>query len=104
MKALGLQALVVAQGIDWDGHHDLDGGWWIVMMIGMVLFWALVIVAVVWAVRAWTGGQGPARRESTPQEVLERRLAEGEISVEDYDERRRVLSGSSGTATTPDST
>ena len=103
-----LQALVIAQDIDVDGHHDLDGGWWIVMMIGMLLFWALVVVAVVWAVRAWTGGQGPggpgpARHESTPQEVLERRLAEGEISVEEYEERRRVLSGPAGTARTANS-
>ena len=34
--------------------------------------------------------ESPATRES-PSEILERRLAEGEISVEEYEERRRAL-------------
>ena len=100
MKAVVFQALVVANDVGWDGPHDFNGGWWIVMMIGMVLFWALVVVAVVWAVRG--GGQGQAHHQSTPQEVLERRLAEGGISVEEYEERLRILGGSSGIEGSPD--
>lgn len=101
MTAIGLQALVLAQD-GWDGHHDMDGGWWIVMMIGMFLFWALIIVAVVWAVRTWSDGNR-ARDKSTPQDVLERRLAEGQISVEEYEERRRVLSGPTASPGAPES-
>jgi putative membrane protein len=96
MKALALQMLVVAQSGDWNGHHDLDGGWWIVMMIGMVLFWALVIVAVVWAVRAMSHGNAPstsARRGETPLEILEHRFAQGEIDAQEFEERRATLTG-----------
>lgn len=94
MSAMRLQALVLAQNVASHGHHDMSGGWWIVMMIGMFLFWALIAVAIVWGVRTWAGGQQLAGKQSTPKDVLERRLAEGEISVEEYEERRRVLNGS----------
>jgi putative membrane protein len=80
---------------DIDGHH-MDGGWWVVMAIGMVLFWALVIVGLVWLVRelAGRGGIGLKLRQD-PLELLDRRLAEGTISPEDYSERRAILTGSS---------
>lgn len=78
-------------------------GWgaaaWIMMGFGMVLFWALVIFGIVWIVRTLADDQGrperrDARRDQTPVEALERSLAEGTIDVEDYKERRRVLTGS----------
>ncbi|SEH16180.1 SHOCT domain-containing protein [Thermoleophilum album] len=87
----GAVAMVIA---DWDGHHGWDDGCWIVMGIGMIVFWALVILGIVWAVRTLSSGQGSAasnRPEPTAIEVLERRLAEGEISVEEYEQRRDVL-------------
>lgn len=95
MTALTSSVPVLA---DWGGHMNNWGtGWWIVMMIGMVLFWALVILGVVWLVRS-LGGQhgapGGAAHALTPLEMLEHRLAEGSITVEEYEERRRVLTGS----------
>ena len=88
---LTMFALLLADS-DW-GH--MDGGWWAVMAIGMVIFWALVIVGLVWLVRELTGrgGSGPKLRQD-PLELLDRRLAEGAISPEDYHERREILSGS----------
>lgn len=87
---------VVAQR-HWDGHMDMDGGWWIVMMVGMVLFWGLVVVGIVWLVHSLQGAPGlRARREPAPLEVLDRRLAEGAVSVEEYEQRRKVLLGASG--------
>ena len=81
---------------DW-GHMDLDDGWWVVMMIGMILFWGLVVLGVVWLVRELTqqqrhGASGGAGNRA--QEILDRRLAEGEISVDEYEQRRRTLRGS----------
>jgi putative membrane protein len=76
------------------GH--MDSGWWVVMMIGMVLFWALVVVAIVWLVRNLAPGERAARREAPPMELLDRRLAEGSISVDEYEERRRILLRSRG--------
>jgi putative membrane protein len=49
-----------------------------------------VIVGVVWVVRELTGGRGERERE-TPVDVLQRRLAEGDISVEEYERRRQAL-------------
>lgn len=101
MKAALHNGLVLAQD-DWD-HMDWDNGWWIVMMIGMLLFWALLVVGIVWLVRSRAGGgngPGSAPRDegAAPLEILERRLAEGSISVEEYEERRRVLTGPAGSA------
>jgi putative membrane protein len=71
-------------------HGDIGTGWWIVMVVVMVLFWGAIILGVVWLARGgfdgWRGG-----RRQTPLEVLEQRFAEGAISIEDYHERRDVL-------------
>jgi putative membrane protein len=71
-------------------HWDGDGpGWWIVFP---PLFWIAVIVGVVLLVRSRGGGppwRGGGRE--TGIEVLERRYAEGELSLEQYRERRSVL-------------
>lgn len=75
-------------------HMNWGGGWWIMMAIGMVLFWGLVILGVVWLVRELSGLRGRARSEPDALEVLDRRLAEGTISPEDYRERRAILTGS----------
>lgn len=66
----------------------------IVMMLGMVLFWGLVILGVIWLVREY--GHSPRRSggPDDPLTVLQRRFANGEINAKEYEERRRVLSGS----------
>jgi putative membrane protein len=65
--------------------HSFGWGWWLLMSIGMVAFWGVVIYGVVWLLR----GGSPQRPERTPparpREILERRLARGEISVEEYE-------------------
>lgn len=77
---------------DFDGHMDGGDGWWIVMVLGMVLFWALVIVGLVWIVRELAGGaRRPAADAPEPLALLDRRFAEGTISAEDYRERRAIL-------------
>jgi putative membrane protein len=70
--------------------HD-GGGWWmIVMMPVMLLFWVAVILGVVWLARGGFDGWRGERRE-TPTEILDRRFAEGAISVEDYHARRDAI-------------
>jgi putative membrane protein len=85
------EILVTFADSDW-GH--MDGGWWVVMAIGMVLFWALVIVGLIWLVRelGGRGGNGLKLRQD-PLDLLDRRLADGTISPEDYRERRAILGG-----------
>lgn len=65
----------------WDMHDgDLGFGWWLVMTLGMVVFWGAVIAVVVWALR---GGASSGRVPPSPpgdasaREILDRRLADG---------------------------
>jgi putative membrane protein len=78
----------------WEGHMGgWDGGWWIVMVIGMVIFWGLVIAGIFLLVRELAVSRG-ARQPAPGSEamaVLDRRLAAGEIPPEEYRERRAVL-------------
>lgn len=66
--------------------------------IFMLVFWALLIAAVVWAVSRLAPrsdrdeGFGP---RETPLEVLQRRLANGEVSPEEYLRIRDELSPTS---------
>ena len=86
-------ALTLPLADSW-GMHDGGGGWWLGMMLVMVLFWAAVILGIVWLVRGGFDGSRKGRRE-TPTEILDRRFAEGEISAEEYRERRQVIANSS---------
>jgi putative membrane protein len=79
----------------WGMHGDVGWAWMILMMALMVLFWAAVIFGVVWLIRG-SVDRRPERRNESPTEVLERRFAEGAISVEDYRARREVLVNSAG--------
>jgi putative membrane protein len=65
------------------------GGWWI---LSGPLFWLLLIVGIVLVVRG-RSGRSPwtAGGRETGIDVLERRFAEGELSLEQYRERRSVL-------------
>jgi len=84
------RVILLADDFDTD-HMDFDNGWWIVMGIGMILFWGLVILGIVWLVREVSGPRRAAQPGGDALETLDRRLAEGEITVEEYNERRRAL-------------
>lgn len=63
--------------------------------IFMGLFWIALIGLVVWAViallpRSRPSGQG---RSETPEEILDRRFALGEIDAEQYGRMREQLAG-----------
>ncbi|MDP4510024.1 SHOCT domain-containing protein [Nonomuraea turcica] len=74
-----------------------DGGGW-VWMVFMPLLWIVLIGLVVWAVIRLTqsasggryGGDGREHRES-PEEILDRRYASGEIDTDAYTEARERL-------------
>ena len=76
-----------------DGWYDeMGAGWWILM----VIFWVGLIAAIVWAgarLFARPGGlvdrfDGAGER---PEEILDRRLARGEIDAETYEALREKL-------------
>jgi putative membrane protein len=77
---------------------DWDGGWWILMVLGMLIFWAFVLVGLIWLFRERSGTNRrwrDAAGADDPLAILDRRLAQGEITAEDYRERRAILNGSS---------
>ena len=84
---------------EFGGHMgDWGAGWWILMAFMMVAFWGLVIVGIVWLIRSVGWGHHDDKGASAV-ELLDRRLASGEISPEEYRERRAVLRGEPGAAT-----
>ncbi len=61
----------------------------------MVLFWAVIIVAIVWAVK-WlvSGSAGNATpRTDTPLEILKERYARGEIGKDEFEQKKHDLGG-----------
>jgi len=72
---------------------DFGGGWF--MPLFMFLFWGLAIWAVVTLVRGTRHPSGPASGSSQSDsalEVLKKRYAAGEISKEEYEEKRNDIS------------
>lgn len=71
--------------------HGIGWGWWLVMSIGMVAFWGLAIYAIVWLVRGQPSQPPDHRPRERPEEVLKRRLAEGEISIDEYNQLQETI-------------
>jgi uncharacterized membrane protein len=69
------------------------------MMIGMGLFWLAIILGFIWLVR-----DGVERRQQEPPTdnaltSLDRHFAEGTISLDEYKQRRDVLTGAAAPPT-----
>jgi len=92
-----MAALLLLADADW---HRMDGGWWVAMAIGMIAFWAVVIGAIVWLLRGGLSARGAGRRED-PLEILDRRLAEGAVDVDEYERRRKALGKKGGSGEEP---
>lgn len=60
----------------------------IAMMLGMIIFWGLVILGIVWLLRE-TIGRG--HHAPDPLAILDRRLAEGQVSTEEYERLKKTL-------------
>ncbi len=77
--------------------YDHDMGWWgyAGMGIGMVLFWALIIVGIVALVRFSSGApkdtRAPRGDASSPEQLLAARFARGEITDAQYRDDVAVL-------------
>ena len=75
------------------GNGMMDGGMGIGMFLGMI-FWILliagIVLLVVWVVQKAVGG-GAGRAQESALEILKKRYARGEISKEEYKEKKRDL-------------
>ncbi|HEX7397429.1 MAG TPA: hypothetical protein VF312_07780 [Propionibacteriaceae bacterium] len=74
------------------------GGMGVGGMIGMVVFWLVLIALIVWAVsRLLPGRQGSSQPgQETPEEILDRRFARGEVDLETYQLQRAALATARG--------
>ncbi len=76
------------------GHEGMTcglGGW------GMMIFWIVLVIGIIFLIR-WLAGQGRGGRESLPREesaldVLKKRYAKGEIDKEEFEQKKRDLTG-----------
>ena len=76
------------------GDGMMGGGMWIWMFFNIII-WILVILGivllVVWVVRKTRIGER-SRVEESALEILKKRYARGEISKEEYEEKKRDIS------------
>jgi putative membrane protein len=90
-------SLAAAQGrpSEWgSGMHPMWGmwgAWGIGMMVMMLVFWGVVIVGMVLAIR-WLVSQGREPRSSDAAlDILRQRYARGDIGKEEFEAKKRDL-------------
>ena len=71
-------------------------GWGMGGGFGMILFWIVLILAIVWLARAldlgkMIGGSGSESKQDRALETLRERYARGEIDSEEFERRKRDL-------------
>ncbi len=70
-----------------DGNGMMGGGFWILGLI----FWILVIIGLVLLIKyLWEGG-GARREPESALEILKKKYARGEISKEEFEEKKKDL-------------
>lgn len=69
----------------------LHNGFWDFTL--MFAFWALIFAVAYLAIRALVDPANDSERRSRAEDVLDERFARGEISAEEYRERRETLRG-----------
>jgi putative membrane protein len=81
----------------WMWNHGWGWGGWILMGLGMVVFWAAVIILVVLVIRYFTSDRSSASATRTApgpnraEDLLGERFARGEIDDEDFRRRMALL-------------
>ncbi len=77
----------MAFGMDGYGYGMMGGGFWILGLI----FWILVIIGLILLIKYLWEGRGAKRIEESALEVLKKRYARGEISKEEFEEKKKDL-------------
>ncbi len=97
IAVMALMATTVHNGNDYDFGMmgSFGGSWWLMMLIPAVIIIAIVVVLLIGlsehpAVHAPVYAQSPPP-QMEPLAILDRRLASGEISVEEYTRLKNEL-------------
>lgn len=70
----------------WDHGWGMGFGW-----LFMLVFWAVVIAAIVFLVRSLPAGPGRHEKGETALDILKKRYARGELSHDEYIKARDEL-------------
>jgi putative membrane protein len=75
---------------DFAGH---GWGWVGVGLVHMLLFWGLIILAIVALMRFLSSSSktDSGNAQITPLDILKERLARGEIDAKEFEEKKRLL-------------
>jgi putative membrane protein len=75
----------------WSDH--MNTGAWIFSILATLIFLALIVALILWLASATSGSGGlrPGDSGESPKEILDRRLASGELSVEHYQQLSDAL-------------
>jgi len=70
-------------------HHSWGAGDWLVMSLMMLIFWGALVAGAVWLVR---NARRPLEHSNgTARQILDEKLARGEVTEEEYLRRRDLL-------------
>lgn len=76
----------------WDGHEGM--GWWMVVgSIWFVLFWGVLIWAVVTVATKLGEKSSTPGHEDSALEIARRRYARGEITKDEFEQLKKDLAG-----------
>jgi uncharacterized membrane protein len=80
--------------------NNMSTGGWMLSIVGTLIILALIVAAVVWLASSL---KSRAEGDTSASEILNRRLASGEITAEQYDVLRESLSPTAAGARRPGS-
>lgn len=74
------------------GGNGFGAGEWVVMIVGMVIFFAIVIFGIIVLVRYLGHNHDqPSTKGIDPEAILRERLARGEIEEDEFSRKLTVL-------------
>ena len=83
------------EGMPMWGWHMMEGGWGYGMMFMMFLFWAAILVAIIflirWLILTSRRPTMPSTREESALDIAKKRYARGEINKEEFEALRQDI-------------
>jgi uncharacterized membrane protein len=85
--------------MSWGNH--MSTGAWILAIFGMLIILALIVGTLAWLLSDLGGHGGSPAPGVSAREILDRRLASGEIARDEYDQLREKLATTSPPSNLP---